>query len=98
LKKKPDGHPEDCECDQCADVDKIDYYEIEAQVKMIQADQRKAEGLHWNTVKKQYGIHIRENFMPKPSQKKKIELEMALRDRKMPFARFDAHLPMEGMF
>ena len=64
---------------------------------MIQADQRKQEGQHWNTVKKQYGVHIRENFLPKPSQKKKMELEMALRDKKMPFARNDAHLPIEGM-
>lgn len=34
-RKKPEGHEEDCECTLCADIDKIDYYEIEAQVKMI---------------------------------------------------------------
>ena len=97
TKKKPEGHEEHCECEECANIDKIDYYEIEAQVKMIQADQRREEGKHWNTVKKQYGMHIRENFLPKTSLKKKYELEMALRDKKMPFAKADAHLPILGM-
>jgi hypothetical protein len=42
-------------------------------------------------------VHIRENFLPKTSVKKKLELEMALKDKKMPFARNDAHLPILGM-
>jgi len=35
--------------------------------------------------------------LPKTSQKKKDELERALREKKCSFARYDPHLPIEGM-
>ena len=46
---------------------------------------------------KQYGDHIRDTGLPKTSLKKKLELEMAMKKRECSFARYDAHLPIEGM-
>ncbi len=45
----------------------------------------------------QFGNYVKEAFKPKPSRRKKEELHKALIDKSCPMARYDAHLPIEGM-
>ena len=54
---------------------------------MLKASQKKEDGKIYLDKMRQYGDHIRETCLPKPSQKKKLELEMAMRNRKCSFAR-----------
>ena len=46
---------------------------------------------------KDYSEHIKKNHAPKVSQKKRDELERAIRDGKSEFARQTPHLPLEAM-
>lgn len=46
---------------------------------------------------KDYSEHIKKNYAPKVSQKKKDELERAIRDGTSQFARQTPHLPLEAM-
>ena len=49
------------------DPDKIDYYEIEAQVQMLKAKQRKEEGKEYLDKMNQYDQYVKETFAPKVS-------------------------------
>ena len=90
VKRERTGDGEDEEemnGEEDINVEEIDYYEIQAQVQMLKATQKKEEGRQYWEKMKLYGVHIQENFLPETSKKKTIELYRDVRDKKSPFAR-----------